>query len=84
MLALVSRGNAIDAPAHVIQQPCRNLFSNLLPLLIVATGQTIVLIAGGIDLSVTSVMALGSVTGALVMSGDQGLLSGSAWLCQRA
>ena len=57
----------------------RNLFSNLLPLLIVATGQTIVLIAGGIDLSVTSVMALGSVTGALVMSGDQGLLSGSAW-----
>lgn len=56
-----------------------NLFSNLLPLLIVATGQTIVLIAGGIDLSVTSVMALTSVTGALVMSGDQGLLGGSAW-----
>lgn len=56
-----------------------NLFSNLLPLLIVATGQTIVLIAGGIDLSVTSVMALTSVTGALVMSGDQGVLGGSAW-----
>jgi ribose/xylose/arabinose/galactoside ABC-type transport system permease subunit len=56
-----------------------NLFSNLMPLLIVATGQTIVLIAGGIDLSVTSVMALSSVTGALVMSGDQGLLGGSAW-----
>lgn len=56
-----------------------NIFSNLLPLLIVATGQTIVLISGGIDLSVTSVMALSSVTGALVMSGDQGLLGGSAW-----
>ncbi len=55
-----------------------NLFSNLLPLLIVAIGQTIVLISGGIDLSVTSVMALSSVTGALVMSGDQGLLGGSA------
>ena len=56
-----------------------NIFSNLLPLLIVATGQTIVLITGGIDLSVTSVMALGSVTGALVMSGDQGLFGGSVW-----
>ena len=56
-----------------------NLFSNLLPLLIVATGQTIVLITGGIDLSATSVMALTSVTGALVMSGDQGLLGGSSW-----
>ena len=56
-----------------------NIFSNLMPLLILATGQTIVLITGGIDLSATSVMALGSVTGALVMSGDQGLLGGSAW-----
>ena len=56
-----------------------NIFSNLLPLLIIATGQTIVLITGGIDLSATSVMALTSVTGALVMSGDQGLLGGSAW-----
>ncbi len=56
-----------------------NIFSNLLPLLIVATGQTIVLITGGIDLSATSVMALTSVMGALVMSGDQGLLGGSAW-----
>ncbi len=46
-----------------------NIFSNLLPLLILATGQTIVLITGGIDLSVTSVMALSSVTGAMVMSG---------------
>ncbi len=56
-----------------------NVFSNLLPLLIVATGQTIVLITGGIDLSVTSILALASVTGALVMSGDQGALGGSAW-----
>ncbi|MFN0087357.1 MAG: ABC transporter permease [Blastocatellia bacterium] len=56
-----------------------NLFSNMLPLLIVATGQTIVLITGGIDLSATSVMALTSVAGALVMSADQGLLGGSAW-----
>lgn len=46
-----------------------NLFSNLLPLLIVAVGQTLVLITGGIDLSATSVMALASVAGALTMQG---------------
>ena len=56
-----------------------NIFSNLLPLLIVATGLTIVLITGGIDLSVTSIMALTSVLGAKVMSSDQGWLGGSAW-----
>ncbi|MBX3278851.1 MAG: ABC transporter permease [Acidobacteria bacterium] len=56
-----------------------NIFSNLLPLLIVASGQTVVLITGGIDLSAPSVMGLAAVVGALVMSGDQGLLGGSAW-----
>jgi ribose/xylose/arabinose/galactoside ABC-type transport system permease subunit len=56
-----------------------NIFSNMLPLVVVATGQTIVLITGGIDLSATSTIALASVAGALVMSGDQGLMGGSAW-----
>lgn len=56
-----------------------NIFSNMLPLLIVAAGQTVVLITGGIDLSATSTMAAASVAGALVMSCDQGLLGGSAW-----
>lgn len=54
-----------------------NIFSNLLPLLIVAIGQTIVLITGGIDLSVTSTIALSSVAGALIMSADQGAMGGS-------
>ena len=54
-----------------------NIFSNLLPVLIVATGLTIVLITGGIDLSVTSIMALTSVLGAKLMSSDQGWLGGS-------
>jgi ribose/xylose/arabinose/galactoside ABC-type transport system permease subunit len=56
-----------------------NIFSNLLPLLIVALGQTVVLITGGIDLSVTSTIALSSVVGAMVMSGDQGWMGGSRW-----
>jgi ribose/xylose/arabinose/galactoside ABC-type transport system permease subunit len=53
-----------------------NIFSAMLPLLVVATGQTLVLIAAGIDLSVTSSIAMASVTGAMIMTGDGGLLAG--------
>jgi ribose/xylose/arabinose/galactoside ABC-type transport system permease subunit len=56
----------------------RNIFSNMMPLLVVALGQTVVLISGGIDLSATSVIGLCSVIGALVMSGDSGVLARSA------
>ena len=56
-------------PGLLSTENISNIFSNLLPLLILATGQTLVLITGGIDLSVTSVMALTSVTGAMVMTG---------------
>jgi len=52
-----------------------NLLSTLLPLFIVAVGQTVVLITGGIDLSVTSIMALCSISGAAVMNGDNGWLA---------
>jgi ribose/xylose/arabinose/galactoside ABC-type transport system permease subunit len=55
-----------------------NLAANLLPLLVVAIGQTLVLIAGGIDLSVTATIALSSVVGAFVMNNDNGWLRGSA------
>jgi ribose/xylose/arabinose/galactoside ABC-type transport system permease subunit len=55
-----------------------NVFSAMLPLLVVATGQTVVLITAGIDLSVTSIIALASVTGALLINGDNGLLAGRA------
>ena len=52
-----------------------NLLGNLAPLLVVATGQTIVLIAGGIDLSVTSTIALTSVAGGMVMNANSGWLA---------
>ncbi len=66
-------------PGLASTENAANIFSNLLPLLIVALGQTVVLITGGIDLSVTSTIALSSVMGAMVMSGDQGWLGGSRW-----
>ena len=45
-----------------------NVVAYLLPLLIVAIGMTLVMITGGIDLSVTSIIALTSVVGAKVMT----------------
>ncbi len=64
------------APGLGSAENIRNIFSNMLPLLVVAVGQTVVLISGGIDLSATSVIGLSSVVGAWVMSGDSGLLAG--------
>ncbi len=54
-----------------------NVLVAALPLLLLATGQTLVLITGGIDLSVTATVGLGSVVGALVMGGEAGWLRGS-------
>jgi ribose/xylose/arabinose/galactoside ABC-type transport system permease subunit len=54
-----------------------NVFSAMLPLLVLAVGQTLVMITGGIDLSMTSVIALASVLGAMVMNGDSGWLAGN-------
>jgi ribose/xylose/arabinose/galactoside ABC-type transport system permease subunit len=56
-------------------QNFQNILLTLLPLFIVAIGQTVVLITGGIDLSVTSTIALTSVVGGMVMSGDNGWLA---------
>lgn len=53
-----------------------NLLSSMMPLLIVACGQTLVLIAAGIDLSATSTIALASVIGAYIMNLETGLLAG--------
>ncbi len=45
-----------------------NILGYLLPLFIVAIGMTLVMITGGIDLSVTSIIALTSVVGAKLMA----------------
>jgi len=51
-------------------QNVSDILSNMWPLLIIAIGQTFVLITAGIDLSQTSVMALTSVVGAMLMAGQ--------------
>ncbi len=52
-----------------------NVVATLLPLFLVALGQTVVLVSGGIDLSVTSIIGLCSVTGAMVMNTENGWLA---------
>lgn len=66
-------------PGALSVENLSNLFSNSLPLLVVAVGETMVLITGGIDLSVTSTIGLASIAGGLVMTADGGLLAGSGW-----
>jgi ribose/xylose/arabinose/galactoside ABC-type transport system permease subunit len=63
-------------PGFVTGDNFLNLLSTLLPLFLVAVGQTLVLITGGIDLSVTSTIALASVTGAAIMNTQAGWLAG--------
>lgn len=49
-----------------------NILAYLLPLFVVAIGLTLVMITGGIDLSVTSIIALTSVVGAKLMTSEGG------------
>ncbi len=64
---MASRGNLV------------NVLSVAAPLLIVALGQMLVMISGGIDLSITAILAMTSVCGAWLISGDGGWLGGSPW-----
>lgn len=51
----------------------QNLIAAAMPLLLLAIGQTFVLIAGGIDLSATANLALSSVASALIMRAGGGV-----------
>lgn len=55
-----------------------DIIANMMPLMILAAGQTFVLIVAGIDLSVTSVIALSGVVGASIMTNSGGYIPGNA------
>jgi len=67
---------AVLAPGFASFENATNVMVAMIPLMIVATGQTVVLMTAGIDLSVTSVIALTSVAGAALVTKDDGLLLG--------
>src|SRR5207237_1195669 len=56
-----------------------DILSSIVPLLVVAIGQTFVLIVAGIDLAAPSIIAMASVVGASVMTGDQGYAAGTGF-----
>lgn len=61
---------SIAAPGFFTVNNSWNILYNLLPLLVVAIGQTYVMITAGIDLSITSIIAVCSIAGGYVMSSD--------------
>jgi ribose/xylose/arabinose/galactoside ABC-type transport system permease subunit len=60
----------------------RDILAAMMPLLVVAIGQTFVLIIAGIDLSAPSILAMASVMGAAVVTQDPGglLVGAGPWL----
>jgi ribose transport system permease protein len=64
---------AIAAPGFFSVANSWNLLFNLLPLLLLSIGQTFVMLTAGIDLSVTSIVAMCSITGGFILSVDTGL-----------
>ena len=66
------------APGFLTPDNAGNILATLLPLLLVALGQTLVLIVGGIDLSVTSIIGLASIVGAMAINTDTGWLAQSS------
>ena len=78
VLCLLAAGVfAMVAPGFLSSGNLSNVLVGALPLLVLATGQTIVLVTGGIDLSVTAIVGLSSIVGALVMGGEHGWMRGS-------
>lgn len=56
-----------------------DIFLQILPLFVAAMGVMMVLMVAQIDLSATSIMAMGCVVGASIMTGQGGYLAGHAW-----
>jgi ribose/xylose/arabinose/galactoside ABC-type transport system permease subunit len=64
-------------PEIVSQTNVTDIFLQVLPLFIAALGVMMVLMVAQIDLSATSIMAMGCVVGASIMTGAGGYLAGS-------
>lgn len=66
-------------PEILTWQVASNILGDMMPLLVLAIGQTFVLIAAGIDLSITAIVSTAAVVGASVMTGSGGYLGDSAF-----
>ncbi len=65
-------------PSIATRETLLDVLAAMMPLLVVAIGQTFVLIVAGIDLSAPSIMAAASVVGASMMTGEGGFVATSS------
>lgn len=80
LFALIAYG-AFASPVFLAERNILNLLRQASILGVVALGQTYVILTGGIDLSVASVMALMSVLAANMMNGEDGLVFSVVLFC---
>jgi len=74
---------AVAVPGFFGANNSWNLIYNFIPILILALGQTFVILTAGIDLSIASIIAVSSVAGGYLMSDDTGLF-GNAYAATMA
>jgi ribose transport system permease protein len=66
MLALILIGFALATPDFLSLHNLKNVCRQVAPLLVASLGQLLIVLVGGIDISTGALVALGSVTAALV------------------
>lgn len=67
LILLICVGTSLVEPRFASAANAANLASQIAPLLILSIGQAVVIVGGGIDLSLASVMSLAGVVGTLAM-----------------
>jgi ribose transport system permease protein len=75
VIILIAAISGIIEPRYWTAQNLVNLGRQIAPLLILAAGQSLTVIAGGLDLSVAAVLALSGICGVIVMN-DFGVTAG--------
>jgi ribose transport system permease protein len=75
VIILIATVSGIIEPRYWTAQNLINLGRQIAPLLILAAGQSLTVIAGGLDLSVAAVLALSGICGVIVMN-DFGVTAG--------
>lgn len=66
-IVAISAVTAVFEPRFLSSENLSNLAVQLMPLLIIAVGQSFTIIGGGLDLSLGAILSLAGVVGALVM-----------------
>lgn len=75
IIALIALVSGFIEPRYWTAQNLVNLGRQIAPLLILAAGQSLTVIAGGLDLSVAAVLALSGICGVIVMN-ELGMAAG--------